>query len=115
MKNSLPLPDEKKLFVTYRVESGCLGPEGESHLVAFCEFAQKNIQSTDSDYIKWNIVPRNDKSLPEMQYNVTGKGMSHSQAEKYLAVFGKSLDEFECHLGDKLALFIREFMNHKSG
>ncbi len=44
MNNSLPLPDEKKLLVTYRVESGCLGPEGECYVSSFCEFAQRKIQ-----------------------------------------------------------------------
>ena len=110
MKNSLPLPDNKKLFVTYRVESGCLGPDGEKHIVEFCDFALKHIQSLDADYITWNIVPRTNKKLAEMQYAVVGKKMNHLQAEKYLAVFDKSLDEFEGHLADKLALLINDFM-----
>ncbi|MFL0803976.1 MAG: hypothetical protein K6L81_09660 [Agarilytica sp.] len=112
MKHDLPLPEDKKLCVTYRVEPGCLGPEGAKHVVGFCEYAQKNIQSLDADYISWTITPRNDKSLPEMQYNVVGKRMNHAQAEKYLAVFDKSLDEFEGHLEDKLAEFIGTFMGH---
>ncbi len=112
MKNSLPLSDDNKLSVTYRVESGCLGPDGTDHVGKFCEFAQKSIQPLDSDYIAWNIVPRNDKQLPEMQYSAVGKNMSHSQADKYLGVFGKSLDEFELHLSEKLAALINEYMNH---
>lgn len=112
MKVSLPLPESKKLTVTYRVESGCLGPEGKSKIVDFCQFAQKELEPLDSDYVHWNIVPREDKSLPEMQYNVVGKKMNHAQAEKYLAHFGKSLDEFESHLCEKLAVLIDAFMGH---
>ena len=35
--------------------------------------------------------------------------MNHDQADKYLGVFGKSLDEFEGHLDDQLANLIDEF------
>jgi hypothetical protein len=111
MKNSLPLPEDKKLSVTYRVEPGCLGPEGKSHISEFCNFAQSELRSLDSDYIAWNILPRTDKALPELQYHVSGKKMSHAQAEQYLAIFDKSLDEFECHLGDKFATLIDSFMS----
>ncbi len=34
------LDDNKKLAVTYRVEGGCLGPVGHTHIVKFCEYAQ---------------------------------------------------------------------------
>jgi hypothetical protein len=112
MNKVLSLPEGKKLSVTYRVESGCLGPTGASKIVKFCEFAQENIQSLDAEYIIWNIVPRHDKALPEMQYSLVGKRINHTQAEKYLAAFGKVLDEFEGHLVEKLALFIDEFMDH---
>jgi len=112
MKNALPLPEDKKLSVTYRVEIGCLGPKGKNHISEFCRFAQTELRSLDSDYVVWNIVPRNDKTLVEMQYNVIGKQMNHAQAEKYLSVFNKSLDEFEGHLSDKLTSLINEFMSH---
>lgn len=112
MKHSLPLPEDKKLSVTYRVEPGCLGPEGKEHISDFCNFAQGELRSLDSDYIAWNVEPRSDKTLPEMQYSIVGKRMNHSQAEKYLAIFNKSLDEFESHLDDKLATLIDDFMSH---
>jgi hypothetical protein len=55
MKQSLPLPEGKKLSVTCRVESGCLGPDGANKIVAFCQFAQQEIQFLDSDYVIWHI------------------------------------------------------------
>jgi hypothetical protein len=110
MKDLLPLPNSQKLVVTYRVESGCLGPNGIDHVVAFCKFAHKSIQSLDAEYITWDIVARLDKNLPEMQFGVGGKALTHVQANKYLAVFNKDLDEFEGHLGNKLAELINDFM-----
>jgi len=112
MKNSLPLQEDKKLSVTYRIEPGCLGPEGDSHVDEFCEFAKLKLQSLDSDYVIWKIKPRRDKTLAEMQYCVLGKKINHNQADQYLAVFNKSLDEFEGHLNDNLAALINEFMGH---
>jgi hypothetical protein len=106
------LDNHKKLAVTYRVESGCLGPKGSGLIESFCQFAHDRIQTLDADYIAWTITPRHDKKLPEMSYKVLGKVINHTQAEKYLGIFNKSLDEFECHLSDRLTQFINEFMNH---
>ena len=112
MKDSLPLPENKKLSVTYRVEPGCLGPEGKSHIEEFCTYAQTNLETLDSDYVRWKIQPRNDKALPETSYHIVGRSMNHDQAEKQGTVVGKSLDEFECHLGDKMADFIDVYLDH---
>jgi hypothetical protein len=43
---------------------------------------------------------------------LSAKKMNHTQAEKYLAHFDKSLDEFESHLCEKLAVLIDDFMGH---
>lgn len=104
------LSDDKKLNVLYRIEPGCLGPQGVDHVEKFCAFAIAALAKVDSDYVIWNVVPRYDKSLPEMQYGVANKSMNHDQAEKYLQIFGKSLDEFEGHLDDHLAELIDAFM-----
>ena len=112
MSKVLPLQDSEKLFVTYRVEPGCLGPEGADHISKFCDFAQLELRTLDSDYVVWNIVPRIDKELPEMEYSIVGKRMIFSQAEKYLALFDKSLDKFEGNLSDRLAALIDKFMEY---
>lgn len=110
MKNNLPLPQEKKLTILFRVESGCLGPQGATHIEEFCRLAQQEFASVDADFIHWEIIPRHDKSLAEMQYQVSNKKLSHDQAAKYLAVFNKDLDEFEGHLHQKLAVLIEQFL-----
>ena len=109
MNNNEPLPKEKKLTVVFRVEPGCLGPEGKKHVDEFCEYAQKEVEPIDSDYVHWEIEPRDDKSLPEMEYQVLNKKMNHVQAEKYLQLIDKNLNEFEDHLNQKLAVLIEAF------
>ncbi|MCW9012966.1 MAG: hypothetical protein OQL06_04220 [Gammaproteobacteria bacterium] len=112
MNNKLPLAQDKKLTVLFKVEPGCLGPEGKDHVAEFCSFAEKEMESVDSNFVHWEILPRHDKSQPEMQYKVANKTLTHSQAEKYLSLFEKELDEFEGHLHDKLAILIDEFLGH---
>ncbi len=112
MKDNLPLPQDKKLNVLFRVEHGSLGPEGDKHVDAFCIFAEKELMSLDSDYIHWEIIPRHDKSLPEMEYKVNNKKLSHDKAAKYLEIFGQDLDGFEGHLAKKLSRLIEQFMGH---
>jgi len=104
------LPQEKKLTVLFRVEAGSLGRDGDAHAEAFSRFAENELISLDSDYIHWEIVPRHDKSTPEMEYRVNGKNLSHDQAAKYLEVFGQDLDEFELHLARNLSRLIGEYL-----
>lgn len=80
MQIKLPLPDEKKLTVVSRIEPGCLGPEGDNLVDDFCQFAQKGLASLDSDFVHWELSPRVDKSLPEMQYHLQQKRITHDQA-----------------------------------
>jgi hypothetical protein len=108
----MQLPENKKLTVAFRVEPGCLGPTGDQKVDEFCRYAQKEIISLDADYVIWKITPRNDKSLPEMEYMVNGKRLSHEQAARYLAAFEANLGEFEEHLNDKITQFINDFLGH---
>jgi len=112
MKIKLPLDQDKKLFVIFRVEPGCLGPQGVEHVTDFCITAQKLVENIDADFVHWEISPRHDKDLPEMEYKLINKKLTHDKAAKYLALFDKNLDEFESHLHDKLALLIDEYLGH---
>ena len=109
MKIDLPLPQEKKLTVLFRVEPGCLGPSGNDHIVEFCKHAQIAIENIDADYIHWEIVPRHDKSLAEIQYKINNKNLTHDQAAKYLDKFSKNLDEFEEHFHEKIISLIEKY------
>lgn len=99
----MPLSDEQKLTVICRVEPGCLGPQGVNLIDAFCSFAQPEIDLIDADFIHWQLTPRYDKKLPEMQYYINNKTLTHDKAAKYLALFDRKLDNFEEHLNEKLA------------
>ncbi|WP_158967538.1 hypothetical protein [Paraglaciecola sp. L3A3] len=110
MSLSLPLPLYKKLTVTFRVEPGCLGPDGIEHIEGFCKFAKQAVAKLDSDFVRWVIIPRFDKSLAETEYKTNNKILDHHKAEKYLRVFGKELDDFEEHLQDKLSILIDEYL-----
>lgn len=109
MNARLPLPDHQKLTVTYRIEPGCLGPEGSRYVDDFCAYAQARVVDVDSDFVHWNITPRNDKALPEMEYSVRQKQLTHDKAEKYLQVFGKNLDDFEDDIQGECVQLINQF------
>tara|TARA_B100001063_G_scaffold177387_1_gene166325 strand:+ start:523 stop:879 length:357 start_codon:yes stop_codon:yes gene_type:complete len=108
--NVLPLLEDKKLCVTFRVEPGCLGPQGATLISKFCDLAQVAFKALASDYIAWNIVPRSDKTLPETQYALMNKRISASQAGQYLALFDMKLDELESDFDDKLEALIVDYM-----
>jgi len=110
MNFDLPLPLYKKLTVTFRVEPGCLGPDGIEHIESFCKYAKKEVANLDSDFVRWVITPRFDKSLPETEYKTNNKRLDHDKAQKYLGVFAKNLDEFEEHLQEKLAELIELYL-----
>lgn len=108
MKTSLP--EDRKLTVILRVEPGCLGPDGKDHVDAFCHFAQEKAQALDSHFLNWEIVPRHDKALLEIQYKIADKTLSHAQAAKYLEAFERYIDEFEEGLQDRLGILIDQFL-----
>lgn len=112
MEKVFPIKNEKKLAVLYRVEAGCLGPDGLDYIAGFCKFAQLQLQTLHSDYIALTIVHREDKTLPEMQYSLLGKILTNRQAEKYLSLFGSNVDDLECDLSDELTNLIHQFMCH---
>lgn len=111
MKNDLPLADNKKLTVIYKMEPGCLGPEGTSLIEDYCQFAQKRIAKLDQDFINWVIEPRFNKTLAEIEYRVNGKQLHPAMVQKYLAIFERNLSEFEELYNDKLMGYIDQFLN----
>lgn len=114
MRIKLPLKEEQKLTVLCRIEAGCLGPDGDDHVEEFCTFGQPQVAPIDVDFVLWQLVPRHDKSEPEMHYAINGKILDHIKAEKYLSLFGKDLDAFEDHLHDKLAQIIDDYLESRS-
>ena len=112
MKNNLQLPQDKKITVVIRVEPGCLGPDGSDHIEKYCNAAQIEIESIDSGFVNWEVIPRFDKSLPEIQYKAADKMLTHDQAAKYLELFNRKIDEFEDYANEKLAIQIDQYLGH---
>ena len=50
-----------QLTVIYRVEPGCLGPEGATHIEGFCQFAQPLVAAHTPAFMQWQLQPRFDK------------------------------------------------------
>lgn len=102
-------PTEKKISVIFRMEPGSLGPEGEKYVQEFCDFAQTQLQACAKHYLIWLIVPRFDKTLTEMEFQLAGKVLNEKQATKYLNLFGEQLTHFEEQLEDNLEAIINQF------
>lgn len=112
MSKITPLPEDKKLNVIFRVEAGCLGPNGEEHINNFCAFAQKEMETIDSEFISWEILPRNDKSLPEMEYIINNKKLSYDKTKRLLDIFNKNMDEFEGSFHEKISNLIEVYLGN---
>jgi len=106
------LDNEKKICITFRIEAGCLGPQGENYIEDFCISAQKSFLNMNKEFVIWKIMPRHDKSLPELEYTINNKKLTHDKAEKYLNVFNENLNKFEETFQDKLANYIDEYLGH---
>lgn len=103
----MPLSDDKKLTLLYRVEPGCLGPTGVDYIEDFCDYANK--QLTAPEFAAYQFVARFDKTKPELQYSVTGRNLSAHQAEAYLAHFKTNKAQFEEQLDELLTQAIDNF------
>ena len=102
-------PIQKKLTVIFRIEAGCLGPEGESHVARFCIQARAKLLGLYPDFIDWEVIPRIDKNLPEMDYAISDKKLSRSQATRYLSIFHLEIDAFEMEVFDELPDMIDQY------
>lgn len=110
MKNFSSLPQAKKLAVLVRVEPGCLGPKGTEEIDLFCDYAQEKFEHVDASFIHWDIAPRRDKKLPELQYQINNRNLSNKKAELYLAHFNKCVNEFEDHFHEELDDAIEQYL-----
>lgn len=103
------LTDDKKLTVIFRVEPGCLGPEGLSHVDKFCVQALLQLQHIHSGILKWQVVPRHDKSLAEMDFAINGKVLNRDQAKRYLGHLKQDIDAFEMSVFDRIPELIDQY------
>ena len=102
---------DQKLRILYRLESGCLGPKGEIHVNAFCQYAKAELAELFPNIIEWNIEPRLSLQEPETNYQLINKSISREQARTYLNALGKDIDDVEA----KLFRSISDSINHYLG
>jgi len=115
MNTRTALPDDKKLGVIYRLEPGCLGPNGSEHIGRFCAFAHEALKAFDAHFVTWTVLSRDDKSLPEIEYRINNRALSRDKADRYLTIMGKNIDEFEMHLHDDISHMIDDFFSGVAG
>ncbi|MBQ4833588.1 hypothetical protein J8L70_10085 [Pseudoalteromonas sp. MMG010] len=103
----MQISDEKKIRLMYRVEPGCLGPQGVEYIEDFCRYANKHIKSPY--YSKLMFLPRYDKTKDERQYSVSNRNLSQAQAKAYLQHFEINIESFEEQLDELLTKAIDLF------
>lgn len=103
------IPKEKKLLLTYRVEPGCLGPDGINFIKDFCKHAADAFINHHEHYVAYQFVPRYDKSLVEMEFTINNKRLSDAKANQYMSLFTQTLEGFEEDLQDQLTSLIDTF------
>ena len=107
METRLPL--YKKLLVMYRIEPGCLGPQGTDYVEEFCVFAKKRLKDKHGHCLRWTIKPRYDKTLPELEFQIKNGVVSRDNAAKYMDSFNIDIDAFEEELEESLADLVDAF------
>ncbi|RAU18107.1 hypothetical protein DN062_10020 [Nitrincola tibetensis] len=113
MSITLPLPQDKKITFTCRVEAGCLGPDGQLHVKAFCQHAEKEIAFFDTGVIQWRLVPRHDKSEEEIQYSIASKILTREQAARYFSLLDRDIEDIENFFHGFLVRLINEYLGHE--
>jgi hypothetical protein len=56
------------------------------------------LAALDADFICWQIIPRFDTSLPELEYKIGNKRRTRTQAQLHLQHLKQNLDTVEDHL-----------------
>jgi len=105
--------NDKKLQVIYRLEPGCLGPNGENHIKDFCKFAQNKAEGIDAEIIIWEFRSRNDKALAEIEYKINNKKLSFDKAKIYLEMFDRNIDDFEEVAHEKISNLIEDYFGNQ--
>lgn len=55
-----------------------------THREIFASLVMTELKMLDAGFVFWEILPRYDKSLPELQYRIGNKNLDADKAEKYL-------------------------------
>ncbi|MFM2480536.1 hypothetical protein [Celerinatantimonas sp. YJH-8] len=98
------------LELTMRIEPGCLGPDGINKALPFCQFAEEPFHRLGGQALHWQIEPRFDKTLPEIEYRLQDKKLTQEQAERYLSLLELKLAEQEEQASALLSELVETFL-----
>ncbi|QIR14618.1 hypothetical protein [Shewanella aestuarii] len=105
---------DDKLVILFRLEPGCLGPDGLEHIEVFCNIAERALQSLNQSVCRWRLTPRYDKSLDEVQYSLAGKVLPLDKAIKYLQACHTEHSQLMGAFEDKLTQLINQYLDRKA-
>ena len=103
------LPSDKQLAVLFRLEPGCLGPQGVDYIEEFCSFI--NNQPPELHYARFHFVARYDKKLPEWEYSINKRNLNDEKVALYLNLFQTDKHSFEEEIEELLAQRIELFFS----
>ena len=100
-----------KLTIQLRIEPGTLGPDGKDHIEIFCEAANKFFTTIEPALVHWDLIPRFDKQLPEIEFFIGNHKLTQEQADLYLHRMNRERDELEELMYSLLAKLAERYLN----
>ena len=91
MRSQLPLENNTKLMVIYRLEPDCLGLVGHKQIHEFCHHVTKNILPVDSAFVIWLLLPRLEARELMVNCLIESRSQSILLFLKEITVFLKNL------------------------
>ncbi len=107
------MPTDTKLTVVVRVEPGSLGPDGQDLVEGYCEVANQSFSKIHPELIEWQVVPRFDKTLPEMEFSLNSKKLNAEQTNKMLSLIGYDEEKLEVDTMSHIANLIDKYLGHQ--
>ena len=105
----LSSPPLAAMTLLFRIEPGCLGPDGRQHIETFCKLAEQVYLRHPLNGVQFEFVPRYDKQLPEREFLLGERTLNRNQAIRLLEHYGLELARIETQLDDTLSRLISHY------
>lgn len=107
------MEQELDLSLIVRVEPGSLGPDGLNHVESFCVVAEKVFSKVEFANLTFKIVPRYDKTLPELELLMNQLTLPHQRAVMVLDKLNLTYELIEEEVMEHISKLIDRFLGHK--
>lgn len=97
------------MTLLFRIEPGCLGPDGRQHIETFCKLAEQVYLRHPLTGVQFEFVPRYDKQLPEREFLLGERTLNREQAVRLMEHYGHELPHIEAQLDDTLSRLITHY------